>query len=74
MKLFHSLLALTLVLAASFTQAENYISGQHYKVLENQTTPRDSSKIEVVEVFWYGSGVEKIPTSRCGLLSTSSTV
>lgn len=56
MKLVHSLLAFTLVLAASFTQAENYISGQHYKVLENQTTPRDSSKIEVVEVFWYGCG------------------
>lgn len=56
MKLIHALLAFAFVMATSFSQAENYIAGQHYKVLENQTTPRDTSKIEVIEVFWYGCG------------------
>jgi len=56
MKLIHAILALVCVLGASFSQAENYIAGQHYKVLENQTTPRNTDKIEVVEVFWYGCG------------------
>jgi thiol:disulfide interchange protein DsbA len=56
MKLIHTLLAFAFVMAASFSQAESYIAGQHYKVLDNQTTPRDTSKIEVVEVFWYGCG------------------
>lgn len=56
MKLIHAMMALVLVIAASVSQAENYIAGQHYNVLANQTTPRDPSKIEVVEAFWYGCG------------------
>ena len=56
MKLIHTLLAFAFVMATSFSQADNYIAGQHYKVLENQTTPRDTDKIEVIEVFWYGCG------------------
>jgi thiol:disulfide interchange protein DsbA len=56
MKLTHALLALVCTLGAALVQADSYIAGQHYKVLENQTTPRDSKKIEVVEAFWYGCG------------------
>lgn len=56
MKLTHAVLALIFVLGASFSQADNYIAGQHYKVLASPTMPRDTDKIEVVEVFWYGCG------------------
>lgn len=56
MKLSYALMALFLAVMASVSQAENYVAGQHYKVLSNQTTPRDTSKIEVIEVFWYGCG------------------
>lgn len=45
-----------LALTSFFTQAANYVEGQHYKVLANPTMARDPSKIEVVEVFWYGCG------------------
>jgi thiol:disulfide interchange protein DsbA len=56
MKMTHAVLALVCILGAAFTQADNYIAGQHYKVLENSTTARDTQKIEVVEAFWYGCG------------------
>jgi protein dithiol oxidoreductase (disulfide-forming) len=35
-------------------QAEKYIAGTSYEVLESPVRTRDSSKVEVVEVFWYG--------------------
>lgn len=34
--------------------AEEYSQGKHYEVLSSPLTTRDPSKIEVVEVFWYG--------------------
>lgn len=49
--------ALILMAALAFTtQAQEYVANQHYKVLSNPTLPRDASKVEVVEVFWYGCG------------------
>lgn len=56
MKLIHAIVALTFVFVASLSQAANYTEGEHYKVLANSTTPRNTDKIEVIEVFWYGCG------------------
>lgn len=56
MKLRNLALTAVLMMTAVFSYAEQYIAGQHYKVLANTTLPRDASKIEVVEVFWYGCG------------------
>lgn len=39
---------------ASFAQAERYIAGTHYKVLESSVRTADADKIEVLEIFWYG--------------------
>ena len=50
-----SLIALLTFLLAGFAQAE-YQAGKHYQVLDTPVRTRDSSKIEVVEVFWYGCG------------------
>ncbi len=33
---------------------EKYIAGQHYEVLPDPADTLDASKIEVMEVFWYG--------------------
>ena len=33
---------------------EKYTQGIHYEVIDKPTTVRDSSKIEVIEVFWFG--------------------
>lgn len=35
-------------------QADRYVAGTHYTVLDNPVRTADASKIEVVEVFWYG--------------------
>jgi thiol:disulfide interchange protein DsbA len=35
-------------------QPDKYIAGKDYLVLDKPVRTRDSSKIEVVEVFWYG--------------------
>ena len=35
-------------------QPEKYVAGTNYLVLENPVRTRDSSKVEVVELFWYG--------------------
>ena len=34
--------------------ARSYQAGKHYQVLANPATTEDPSKIEVMEVFWYG--------------------
>ena len=47
-----AMMALMLVMATAANA--QYTAGKQYKVLENPTMPRDSSKIEVVEIFWYG--------------------
>lgn len=35
-------------------QVERYVAGTHYRVLETPVRTEDSSRIEVVELFWYG--------------------
>jgi thiol:disulfide interchange protein DsbA len=41
-------------LIACSQQAEPYIAGQQYDVIDTPVRTRDSNKIEVVEIFWYG--------------------
>ncbi len=36
------------------SSGEKFSSGVHYEILDNPTTVRDPSKIEVTEVFWFG--------------------
>jgi thiol:disulfide interchange protein DsbA len=49
------LLSLLLLGLPAITTAEQaYQAGKDYAVLEQPVRTRDSSKIEVVEVFWYG--------------------
>ena len=43
-----------LLLFFSCAQAEEYVQGRHYQVLDNPTITRNPSKVEVVEVFWFG--------------------
>tara|TARA_B100000029_G_scaffold306222_1_gene299111 strand:+ start:195 stop:851 length:657 start_codon:yes stop_codon:yes gene_type:complete len=43
-----------LLLFFSCAQAEEYVQGRHYQILDNPTITRDPSKVEVVEVFWFG--------------------
>ena len=38
----------------SCAQAEEYVAGRHYEILESPSVTRDPSKVEVVEVFWFG--------------------
>ena len=48
--------AVILFLPVSLANAaeEQWVAGQHYDVLPYPVRTRDSSKIEVVELFWYG--------------------
>ena len=48
-----ALLPALLPLIAS-AQPDKYVAGKNYMLLDNPVRTRDSSKIEVVEVFWYG--------------------
>ncbi|WLQ12244.1 thiol:disulfide interchange protein DsbA/DsbL [Hahella aquimaris] len=48
------LLIMTLGLVALAARAETYVEGQHYKTLPAPIPVLDASKIEVVELFWYG--------------------
>lgn len=49
-------LCVTLVAAvvAHTAHADSFEAGKHYEVLPQPVMTRDPSKIEVVEVFWYG--------------------
>ena len=50
-------LALVLLLpltVSSYAQIERYIAGTHYTELSVPVNTNDSSKIEVIEAFWYG--------------------
>jgi len=38
----------------SCAQAEEYVAGRHYEILDSPSVTRDPSKVEVVEVFWFG--------------------
>ena len=39
---------------SSFAQIEKFIAGTHYVELSAPVNTNDSSKVEVLEVFWYG--------------------
>ena len=39
---------------SSFAQIERFVAGTHYTELAAPANTHDSSKIEVLEVFWYG--------------------
>ena len=43
-----------LLLFFSCAQAEEYVQGRHYQILDDPTVTRNPSKVEVVEVFWFG--------------------
>ena len=43
-----------LLLFFSCAQVEEYVPGRHYEILDNPTITRNPSKVEVVEVFWFG--------------------
>ena len=48
-------LALALPLAnMAFGQVERFVDGTHYVTLPVPVNTRDSSKVEVIEAFWYG--------------------
>ena len=54
--LFHlkPLLLVLALLTASCAEAETFVEGRHYQLLDSPTTTSNPSKIEVVEVFWIG--------------------
>lgn len=39
---------------SSFAQIEKYVAGTHYTELSAPVNTNDSSKVEVLEAFWYG--------------------
>lgn len=47
-------LALAPLAFSSYAQIEKYVAGSHYTVLPAPVNTNDASKIEVLEVFWYG--------------------
>ena len=48
------LLVLTPFMLSSYGQIERYVAGTHYMEIANPVNTRDSSKVEVIEAFWYG--------------------
>lgn len=49
-----ALLVLLPLATTGFAQIERFVAGTHYVVLDAPVNTRDSSKIEVIEAFWYG--------------------
>jgi len=48
------LLALMPLAMSSYAQLDRYVAGTHYTELPNPVNTQDSSKVEVLEAFWYG--------------------
>ena len=48
------LLVLMPFVLSSYGQIERYVAGTHYIEIANPVNTRDSSKVEVIEAFWYG--------------------
>ena len=40
--------------ALSHAQIERFVAGTHYQEIANPVNTKDSSKVEVIEAFWYG--------------------
>ncbi len=55
-KLIQLVVLLTLMPLAfsSYAQIERYVAGTHYAELPTPVNTSDSSKVEVIEAFWYG--------------------
>ena len=51
---FLSLIMLLPLAFSSYGQIEKYIAGTHYAELRVPVNTKDSTKIEVIEAFWYG--------------------
>lgn len=49
-----SVLIIQLFAMPAFAQADRYMAGTHYTVLDKPVRTADASKIEVAEIFWYG--------------------
>ncbi|MDP6415217.1 MAG: thiol:disulfide interchange protein DsbA/DsbL [Gammaproteobacteria bacterium] len=49
-----SLIALLPLAYSSHAQIERYVAGAHYTELRAPVNTNDSSKVEVIEAFWYG--------------------
>ena len=49
-----SLVTLVSFGSASFGQIECFVAGTHYQEIANPVNTNDSSKVEVIEAFWYG--------------------
>jgi len=47
-------LALVPLAMSSFAQLDRYVAGTHYAELPAPVNTQDASKVEVIEVFWYG--------------------
>ena len=43
-----------LLFFSSCAQAEEFVAGRHYEILDSPSVTRDPYKVEVVEVFWFG--------------------
>jgi len=54
--LLTSLLTATLLMVSQLSSAENYVAGKDYQNIPYSVPTRDESKIEVIELFWYGCG------------------
>lgn len=51
-----TLVVLSLLLTSVLAVAANFEAGKDYEVLPSAVATDDKSKVEVVEVFWYGCG------------------
>lgn len=49
-----AVLALSLLSAASLVNAQSWVAGEHYRVLDNPVRTASDNGVEVAEVFWYG--------------------
>lgn len=54
--MFAPLLLSSQLACAQEEPAVKYVAGKHYEILPNPAKTADPSKIEVMEVFWYGCG------------------
>lgn len=53
-KLAFVVLALSLTASPAMAQVARYVAGTHYQELDTPVRTADASKIEVIELFWYG--------------------
>ncbi|MCA0913069.1 thiol:disulfide interchange protein DsbA/DsbL [Marinobacter nauticus] len=49
-----AVLALSLLSVASLVNAQPWVAGEHYRVLDNPVRTASDNGVEVAEVFWYG--------------------